>query len=115
MSIQAEKFGLRTLLHENGLVEDLSSFFKVFGDATRLKILTALLSSPSNVGDLARRLGLTQSAISHQLRLLKDERLVRGVKRGKEVTYSLDDGHISKILTDGFAHASERRRGGGRG
>ena len=115
MAVQAERFGLVTLLRENGLVEDLASFFKVFGDSTRLKILTALLSSPSRVGDLARSLGMTQSAISHQLRLLKEERLVRGVKSGKEVTYSLDDAHIAKILTDGFAHASERRRGGGRG
>ncbi|MBN2352728.1 MAG: winged helix-turn-helix transcriptional regulator [Spirochaetales bacterium] len=115
MAVQAERFGLATLLRENGLVEDLASFFKVFGDSTRLKILTALLSSPSRVGDLARRLGMTQSAISHQLRLLKEMRLVRGVKSGKEVTYSLDDAHIAKILTDGFAHASERRRGGGRG
>jgi DNA-binding transcriptional ArsR family regulator len=116
MTAQATRYGLAALLRENGLVEEVSSFFKVFGDATRLKILTALLSSPSRVGDLARRLGMSQSAVSHQLRFLKEERLVRGVKNGKEVTYSLDDAHIVTILTDGFTHASERRKGGtGRG
>ncbi len=115
MTVQATGYGLAALLKENGLVEELGAFFRVFGDATRLKILTALLSSPSRVGDLARRLGMSQSAVSHQLRLLKDERLVRGVKRGKEVTYSLDDAHIAKILTDGFVHASERRKGARRG
>jgi DNA-binding transcriptional ArsR family regulator len=109
---KTDGYRLETLLEESDLVGELASFFKVFGDATRLRLLTALLASPCRVGDLARELGMTQSAVSHQLRLLKDERLVRGVRRGKEITYSLDDAHIVKILTDGFAHASERRRGG---
>jgi DNA-binding transcriptional ArsR family regulator len=101
---------LRTLLHKSDLVNELASFFKVFGDATRLRLLAALLASPSRVGDLSRDLGMTQSAVSHQMRLLKDERLVRGARLGKEITYSLDDAHIIKILTDGFAHVSERRQ-----
>jgi DNA-binding transcriptional ArsR family regulator len=103
---------LATLLREADRVNELSAFFKVFGDATRLRILSALLASPCCVGDLARALGMTQSAVSHQLRLLKDSRMVRGEKSGKEVTYSLDDEHIEAILTDGFRHAAERRNGG---
>jgi DNA-binding transcriptional ArsR family regulator len=110
---RTEKPALAALIREDGLAGELADLYKVFGDATRLKILATLLAAPACVGDLARGLGMTQSAVSHQLRFLKDARVVRGVKSGKEVTYSLDDDHVGTILTDGFAHAAERRRGEG--
>ena len=76
---------------------DLADFFKVFGDATRVKILYVLLQSEMCVCDLAEVLQMTQSAISHQLRVLK----------GKTVFYSLADGHIQTILNQGMEHISE--------
>jgi DNA-binding transcriptional ArsR family regulator len=101
---------LGSLLRKSDLVHELASFFKVFGDTTRLRMLAVLLAAPSRVGDLSRALKMTQSAVSHQLRMLKDERLVRGERHGKEITYSLDDAHIVKIVTDGFTHVSEQRQ-----
>ena len=87
--------------------EELAGFFRVFADATRLRILARLSLTPQNVGELARELGMTQSAVSHQLRTLRDSRLVRAHKQGKTVSYSLDDEHIETILGDGFAHTAE--------
>jgi len=92
--------------------EELAGFFRVFADATRLRILARLSLAPQNVGELARELGMTQSAVSHQLRTLKDSRLVRTRKEGKAVFYALDDEHIKTILADGFAHTSELWQGG---
>ena len=91
--------------------EELAGFFRVFGDAGRLRILARLTIAPLNVGDLARELGMTQSAVSHQLRTLKDSRLVRARKEGKEVYYEPDDRHIETILADGLTHTRELRQG----
>jgi len=86
---------------------DLADFFKVFGDATRIKILYVLSQSEMCVCDIANLLKMGQSAISHQLRLLKQMRLVKFRREGKTVFYSLADGHIESILAQGMEHINE--------
>lgn len=86
---------------------DLSEFFKVFGDSTRIKILYVLSQSEMCVCDIATLLQMGQSAISHQLRILKQMRLVRFRREGKTVFYSLADAHIQTILAQGMEHISE--------
>lgn len=86
---------------------DLAELFKVFGDTTRIKILYALFSSEMCVCDIANLLGMKQSAISHQLKVLRHARLVKYRREGKVVYYSLDDDHIKKIFDQGWAHVNE--------
>jgi len=86
---------------------DLAELFKVFGDTTRVKILYALFSSSMCVCDIAALFNMTQSAISHQLRVLKQARLVKYRKEGKIVYYSLDDDHIKNIFDQGLNHIRE--------
>ena len=86
---------------------DLSEFFKVFGDSTRIKILYVLSQSEMCVCDIATLLQMGQSAISHQLRVLKQMRLVKFRRDGKTVFYSLSDGHIQTILAQGMEHINE--------
>lgn len=86
---------------------DLADFFKVFGDATRVKILYVLSQSEMCVCDIASLLQMGQSAISHQLRVLKQMRLVKFRREGKTVFYSLADGHIETILAQGMEHINE--------
>ncbi len=88
---------------------ELADFFKVFGDSTRIKILYALFSSEMCVQDLADGLKMNQSAISHQLRILKQAGLVKYHKDGKFVVYSLDDDHVTQIIGQGMAHLHEKR------
>ena len=92
---------------EDEMLYDLAELFKVFGDTTRIKILYALFSSEMCVCDIANLLNMTQSAISHQLRVLKQARLVKFRKEGKTVYYSLDDSHISQIFDCGLNHIQE--------
>ena len=80
-------------------LQDLAEFFKVFGDATRLKILYVLLSSEMCVYDISAVLGMSQSAISHQLRVLKQMALVKNRREGKTIVYSLADAHSVTILS----------------
>ncbi len=86
---------------------DLAELFKVFGDSTRIKILWALSESEMCVCDIATLLNMTQSAISHQLRILKQVRLVKFRKDGKVVYYSLDDAHVKQIFDQGLVHINE--------
>ena len=86
---------------------DLADFFRVFGDSTRIKILYVLLQSEMCVYDIAMLLGMTQSAISHQLRVLKQMQLVKFRREGKTIFYSLSDSHIENILNQGMEHISE--------
>lgn len=88
---------------------DLAEVFKVFGDSTRIRIMCALLTGEMCVCDITEFLGMKQSAISHQLRLLKMHRLVKSRKDGKSVYYSLDDEHVQTILFQGLTHLSEMR------
>ncbi|MEE0928395.1 MAG: metalloregulator ArsR/SmtB family transcription factor [Acutalibacteraceae bacterium] len=86
---------------------DLAELYKVFGDSTRIKILFALYEGEMCVCGIAELLGMTQSAISHQLRVLKSSKLVKFRKEGKTVYYSLSDDHIFKILGQGLEHITE--------
>ena len=87
---------------------DLAELFKVFGDTTRIKILYALFASEMCVCDIAIALNMTQSSISHQLRVLKQARLVKYRKEGKIVYYSLDDEHVKQIFGQGLIHINEK-------
>lgn len=86
---------------------DLADLFKVFGDSTRIKIICALFESEMCVCDIAYLLNMSHSAISHQLRVLKQNRLVKRRKEGKVVFYSLDDEHIERIFSQGMMHIDE--------
>jgi len=86
---------------------DLAELFKVFGDSTRIKILWALDESEMCVCDIAFLLNMTQSAISHQLRVLKQANLVKNRREGKIVYYSLDDVHVKQIFDQGLIHITE--------
>lgn len=95
------------VMPEDGQLSDLAEFFKIFGDSTRIKILYALSQSEMCVCDIANLLQMGQSAISHQLRVLKQMRLVKSRRDGKTVFYSLADGHIETILAQGMEHIEE--------
>ena len=86
---------------------DLAELFKVFGDSTRIKILYALFEAELGVCDISKLLGLTQSAVSHQLRVLKNSRLVKFRREGKTVFYALADGHVRRIIAQGMDHIKE--------
>ena len=86
---------------------DLSELFKVFGDSTRIRILFVLFESEVCVCDLAQALNMTQSAISHQLKILKQSKLVKSRREGKSVFYSLADSHVRTIISQGFEHIGE--------
>lgn len=86
---------------------DLAELFRIFGDSTRIRILFALLGRELAVSDIADALGMSQSAISHQLRLLKTNGLVRYRREGKSLIYALSDEHVSKILNMGLEHIEE--------
>lgn len=88
-------------------LERLSEVFKIFSDGSRLRIISALISQELCVADLAEQLGMSQSAVSHQLRLLKAGRLVQPRREGKTVYYSLADDHVRKIIAQGMEHIME--------
>jgi len=92
---------------EEETLYDLAELFKVFGDSTRIKILWALDEAEMCVCDIAALLNMTQSAISHQLRVLKQAQLVKNRKEGKVVYYSLDDDHVKQIFDQGLTHINE--------
>ena len=89
------------------ILYDLAELFKIFGDSTRIKILYVLFESEMCVCDIAQLLNMTQSAISHQLRALKQSKLVKYRREGKTVFYSLADGHVRTILGQGMEHVAE--------
>ena len=86
---------------------DLTELFRIFGDSTRIRILYVLFESEMCVCDIAALLGMTQSAISHQLRALKNARLVSSRREGKTVFYALADDHVKTIIDQGLEHVSE--------
>lgn len=88
---------------------ELSEFFKIFGDNSRLRILSVLRSGDISVNDLSEMVGMSQSAVSHQLKILKQARVVKLRKEGKNIFYSLDDEHIDIILKLGIEHILETR------
>ena len=94
------------LLDEDKVI-DLSELFKIFGDSTRIKIINALIDDELCVGDIANRVNATQSAVSHQLRILKSSKLVKYRKEGYTIYYTLDDDHVKKIFELGCEHINE--------
>ena len=98
---------VRAAMPDENVTADLSDFFKVFGDCTRIRILCVLLYGEMCVCDIAQALSMTQSAISHQLRVLKQAALVKSRREGKTVYYALSDHHIISILNQGLEHIEE--------
>lgn len=94
-------------LPQEEILYDLAELFKVFGDSTRIKIICSLFESEMCVCDLSALLNISQSAISHQLRVLKSARLVKFRRSGKVIYYSLDDEHIKQIFDAGLHHITE--------
>ena len=103
-----EEFDMEKELQQE-FIQGLAEFFKIFGDATRIRILQTLLEGERNVGDLADVLEMSQSAVSHQLRVLRQNDLVKYRKEGKTVFYSLDDEHIRMVLEQGMTHLRHKR------
>lgn len=98
---------IKPLMPKKALLEDLSNFFKIMGDNTRIRLLWALEESEMCVGDLSVLLDMTKSAVSHQLKALKVAKLVKTKKIGKNVYYSLDDHHIKIVLEMALEHVKE--------
>lgn len=94
------------LLDEDKII-DLSELFKIFGDSTRVKIINVLLNNELCVGDIADKINVSQSAVSHQLRILKDSKLVKFRKEGNMTYYYLADDHVEKIFKMGCEHVNE--------
>lgn len=94
-------------LPEETELYDLAELFKVFGDSTRIRILFVLFEAEVCVCDLAKALNMTQSAISHQLRILKQNKLVKSRREGKSIFYSLSDDHVRTIINQGREHIEE--------
>ena len=86
---------------------DLAELFKVFGDVTRIKIMSVLLNGELSVGEISEKLSMSPSAISHQLNILRRSKLVKTRREGKSVYYSLDDEHVYEIISCGIEHISE--------
>lgn len=99
---------IRQQLSDEQDIYDLAEFFKMFGNPTRAKILQCLHIQDLYVGEIAAVLGMSISAVSHQLWILRAAKLVKGVKEGKEVKYSLDDDHVNQIMACGLTHVKEQ-------
>lgn len=100
---------VKSELPKDELICDLADLFKLFGDTTRMKILLALHESEMCVCAIAELLNMTQSAISHQLRILKDAKLVGNRREGKTIYYYLLDDHVRSIVAQGYEHIIEER------
>lgn len=98
---------LREDLPDDEVLYDLAELFRMFADSTRIKILYALFESELCVGDIAQLLNLSQSSVSHQLRLLKNSKLVKFRREGKVIFYSLDDDHVRSMIALGMEHVEE--------
>lgn len=94
-------------MEDSKIFVDLSEFYKIFADSTRLKILSFLISGEKCVGEISEKLGISQSATSHQLKTLRDSTLVKAKKAGQIVKYSIADDHIKIILQYGVEHIKE--------
>lgn len=105
---------VRHSLPDAETVESLGEIFKALGDPTRLRLLTALAQAELCVCDLATLVGISESAASHQLRLLRTLRLVRARRDGRMVHYRLDDDHVVRLLAQGLDHVTEARARGAR-
>lgn len=104
---EQEFAALREEMPADEVLYDLAELFKVFGDSTRVKILYALFERELCVQEISELLSLSQSSVSHQLRILKDAKLVRFRRDGKSMYYSLDDDHVRAIISMGMEHVEE--------
>jgi ArsR family transcriptional regulator len=109
MSTCADIHTLKAELLSDEAVHSLAETFKVLGDVTRVRILNAISRTELCVRDIAELLGLSESAVSHQLRLLRGMRLVRARRAGQQMFYTLDDQHIVGLFEQGLEHVQERR------
>ena len=98
---------VRDMIPSEATLYDLTELFRIFGDSTRVRILYVLFAQEMCVCDIAGILGMTQSAISHQLRALKNVKLVKARREGKTVVYSLADDHVRSIIDQGIEHVTE--------
>ena len=98
---------IKDKLPDDETIYNLAEVFKVFGDSTRTKILSCLTFGEMKVGDIAGACQMSLSAVSHQLRILRNAKLIKGRKDGKEVIYSLDDKHVELIIECGLSHLRE--------
>ena len=98
---------IKQIMPDDDTLIDLAELFKVFGDSTRIKILSALSGGELCVCDISKAVGMTTSAVSHQLKILKNAELVSFRREGKTVFYSLADGHVNTILKQGLEHVNE--------
>lgn len=98
---------IKPLIPEDSVITVLSELFKIMGDKTRMKLLWAIDNGELCVGDLANLLNMTKSAVSHQLKVLKDAKLVKSEKKGKHVLYSLNDYHVQTIFEKALEHIME--------
>ncbi|MGI6758752.1 MAG: ArsR/SmtB family transcription factor [Bacilli bacterium] len=90
--------------YKNKNIEKLANMFSILGDNTRLQIVTLLMHRDANVGEIASELNMTQSAISHQLRILRDAQILKNSKIGRKVIYSINDDHVMTIINEGLKH-----------
>lgn len=98
---------IKSIMPDDDSLIDLAELFKVFGDSTRIKILSALKGGELCVCDISTAVGMTSSAVSHQLKILKNANLIRFRREGKTVFYSLGDDHVNTILQQGLEHINE--------
>ncbi len=106
--LSEELQNIKKKIPKDETIYDLAELFKIFGDSTRTKILSCLSITKLNVSELAEILDMNMSAVSHQLRILRAAKLIKGEKAGKEVIYSLDDNHVMLIMECGLSHIDER-------
>ena len=100
---------LDSIILNEEIIYDIADFYKVFGDSTRIRILYALMEKELCVGDLVQVLNMNQSAVSHQLRVLRQNDLVKFRKDGKTIVYSLDDSHVTLLLQQGLEHILHKK------
>jgi ArsR family transcriptional regulator, lead/cadmium/zinc/bismuth-responsive transcriptional repressor len=99
-----------SVVRDDTLVQALADTFRILGDPTRVRIVDALASGQLCVHEISERIGLSESAVSHQLRLMRSMRIVRGRREGRCVYYTLDDQHVLDLFQQGLRHVSEERR-----
>lgn len=99
---------LKNQIPDDDIITALAEMFKIFGDNTRIRILWALFDKELCVYDIAEKLGMSQSAISHQLKTLKQARLIKSRRDGKNAFYSIDDDHVKKIIEQMLIHVEEK-------
>jgi len=97
---------MRNIKDEN-ILYDVAELFKNFSDSTRIRILHCLIENERSVNEIAELLNMNQSAISHQLRILKNSKLIKNRRDGKTIYYSLDDDHVYNIISQGIEHVTE--------